>query len=275
MSDSPRACLRVGCIHQCPSAAQAGWGWPRTELAMAPSMPPQWELPAGLADLGEPVCQRGVRGHGLCWVPALGLNGVHSGCSTTVGASMYLAESLKSLSASEECRAMGCAGCLHWISAGSVLDAPETVLWIRVWMTQGPQHCSRALEAVRSSTMDLALWAGQRSGAVPLRGLAQGPPRHPHAGQPCGTRGPWGPRWLWALDPPKKASVPAGGCCSSGVFAVGGVGRAGLGSGLPAPRGRGWAGGPGAGPGPPPPVLSAARSGVSGAVVFPEAVAFK
>lgn len=64
MSDSPRACLRVGCIHQCPSAAQAGWGWPRTVLAMAPSMPPQWELSVGLADLGEPVRQRGVQGHG-------------------------------------------------------------------------------------------------------------------------------------------------------------------------------------------------------------------
>lgn len=85
MSDSPRACLRVGCIHQCPSAAQAGWGWPRTELAMAPSMPPQWELPAGLADLGEPVRQRGVRGHGLCWVPALDLSGVRTGCSWDCG----------------------------------------------------------------------------------------------------------------------------------------------------------------------------------------------
>lgn len=96
MSDCQRAWLGVGCIHHHPSAAQAGRGWPWTMASAA-----QWPWPvlpngsihattvgasSGFAEpLEEPVCQRGVLGHGLWWVLAVGLSGVSSGCSWACG----------------------------------------------------------------------------------------------------------------------------------------------------------------------------------------------
>lgn len=167
MSDCQRASLGVGCIHQCPSAAQAGWGWPRTVLAMAPSMPARWELPVGLA---EPL--------------------------------------------EEAVRPWGCAGS-QWMLPG---------LWCGSGSPKGPSAPAGLWGLLRSPVLHNGPGAAGR--AVERATSTQGHPPHPHAGQPEGHRGPWGQQW--ALDPPKKVWVPAGGCGCPGC-----LGRAGLGSGLP------------------------------------------